>query len=138
MGRSLLRGRSDGRARPGEAQPFTRIVSAVDEVHDDFGNAGNGDRACNSKWRSLYEGLMHMSMNTRSSGSDRLNDIQSNAHGGILGRIKLVNVTKDSESSPLSIRFPEKQAPQDGLEQKAKEFAGKARKFTARLEQFAC
>jgi hypothetical protein len=39
------------------------FVSAVDEVNDHFGNAGKGDRACNSRWRSVYEGVIHISMN---------------------------------------------------------------------------
>src|SRR6266513_3772615 len=47
---------------PAQAVEVTEeFVSAVDEVNNHFGNAGKGDRACNSRWRSLYEGLMRMS-----------------------------------------------------------------------------
>src|SRR5205807_4217040 len=81
---------------PAQAVKVTEeFVSAVDEVNDHFGNAGKGDRACNSRWRSLYEGLMRMSMNTTLSGSGRVDDIQSHPQGEFRGQTKLIKITED-------------------------------------------
>jgi hypothetical protein len=36
--RSLLRGRSDGRAVPREAEPFTPLIGPVDKMNNHFGS----------------------------------------------------------------------------------------------------
>jgi hypothetical protein len=127
-------------------KPFTRFVSAVDEVNDHFGDAGKGDRACNSTWRSLYEGLMRMSMNTTSSGSTRVDDIQghqqalfrsdndiiSHPQAEIRGLTKLVKITEDVRKFAAEQQISIEQASQIGLEQKAKEFTEESSEIYAR------
>ena len=110
---------------PQSVEMTEELVSAVDEVNDHFGNAGKGDRACNSRWRSLYEGLMRMSMNTTSSGSGRVDDIQSHPQGEFRGQTKLIKITDDVRKFAAEQEISEKQALQVVLEQKAKEFAEK-------------
>jgi hypothetical protein len=94
-------------------------------MNDHFGNPGKGDSSCNSRWRSLYEGLMRMSMNTRLSGRGRVDGIQSQPQGEIRGQTKLVNITEDVGKFPAEQKISEEQALEVDLEQKAKEFAEK-------------
>jgi hypothetical protein len=101
------------------------LVSAVDEMNEHFGNAGKGDRACNSMWRSLYEGLMRMSMNTTLSGSGRVDDIKSHPQGEIRGQTKLVNITEDVQKFAADQGISEEAALEVGLKEKAEEFAQK-------------
>jgi hypothetical protein len=108
------------------------FVSAVDEVNDHFGNAGKGDRACNSRWRSLCEGLIRMSMNTISSGSDRINDIQDHLQGEIRGQTKLVKITEDVPKYTVEQGVSEEEALQKGMEEKSREFTQKGNELYAK------
>jgi tRNA(Ser,Leu) C12 N-acetylase TAN1 len=101
-------------------------------VNDHFGNAGKGDRACNTKWRSLYEGLMRMSMNTRLSGSARVDDINSPPQGEIRGLTKLVNITEDVRKYAAEQNISDSEAFAVGLKQKAKEFVQKGAEVYAK------
>jgi putative transcriptional regulator len=84
---------------PAQAVEVTKeFVGAVDEVNDHFGTAGKGDRACKTRWRSLYEDSMRMSMNTTSSGSGRVDDAKSHPQGEIRGLTKLVEITEDGRA----------------------------------------
>jgi hypothetical protein len=64
-----------------------------------------------------------MSMNTRSSGSARVDDIQSHPQGEIRGLRKLVNITEDVRKFAAEQGITEETAIEKGLEQKACEFA---------------
>ena len=68
---------------------------------------------------------MRISMNTALSGSGRVDDIKSHPEGEIRGRTKLVNITEDVRKFAAQQEISEEQAPQVGLEQKAKQFVEK-------------
>ena len=65
---------------------------------------------------------MRMSMNTTSSGRDRIDEIQSHPQGEIRGLTKLVKITEDVRKFAAEQKISEEQALEVGLEQKAKEF----------------
>jgi hypothetical protein len=65
---------------------------------------------------------MRMSMNTTSSGSGRVDDIQSHPQDEFCGRTKLVKITKDVRKFAAEQKIPKEQALEVGLEQKAKNF----------------
>jgi hypothetical protein len=108
------------------------FVSAVDEVNDHFGNAGKGDRACNSRWRSLYEGLMRMSVNTTSTGSGRIDDIKGHTQGEVRGQTKLVKITEDVRKFAAEQSLTKEDAVKRGLEEKAAELAEKGSEVYAK------
>jgi hypothetical protein len=97
---------------------FTR---PSDEVNDHFESAGKRDRACNRRWRSLYEGLMGISMNTTLSGSGRVDDIQSHAQGEIRGRTELIKITEDVRKYAAGQKISEEQALKVGFGPKSQE-----------------
>jgi len=61
-------------------------------------------------------------MNTRLSGSARVDDIKGHPQGGLRGRTKLVNITEDVRKFAAEQKISEEEALQVGLEQKATEF----------------
>ncbi len=75
---------------------------------------------------------MRMSMNTALSGSGRVDDIKSHPQGEIRGLTKLVKITEDVRKYAAEQKISEEQAPQVGLEQKAKEFADKGAEVYAK------
>jgi len=101
-------------------------------MNDHFGNAGKGDRACNSWWRSLCEGLIRMSMNTISSENDRINDIQDHLQGEIRGQTKLVKITEDVRKYAVEQGVSEEEALQKGMEEKSREFTQKGSELYAK------
>jgi uncharacterized protein involved in outer membrane biogenesis len=86
-------------------------------MDDHFGNAGKGDRACNSRWRSLYEGLMRMSMNTRFSGSARIDSTNVLPSGEFRGQTKLIKITEDVQKFAAQQQISEEQALKIGLKE---------------------
>jgi hypothetical protein len=66
-----------------------------------------------------------MSMNTRLSGSARVDDIKSHPEGVIRGLTKLVKITEDVRMFAAEQRISENDALEAGLKEKAKEFAEK-------------
>ena len=62
-------------------------------------------------------------MNTRRSGSARIDDIQSHPQGDLRGRTKIVKITEDVRKYAAEQKLSEADAVQAGMEQKAKEFA---------------
>jgi hypothetical protein len=73
---------------------------------------------------------MRMSMNTTSSGSGRVDDIQSHPQGEIRGLTKLVKITGDVRKFAAEQKITEEKAFQVGLEEKAKEFLDKGAEVT--------
>ena len=67
---------------------------------------------------------MRMSMNTTSTGSGGVDDIQSHPQGGFRGQTKLVKIRRTSYSRRTKVS--EEEALKVGLEQKAKEFKDSA------------
>jgi hypothetical protein len=65
---------------------------------------------------------MRISMNTTSSGSGRIDDIQSHPQGGLRGETKLVKITEDVRKYAAEQSLAEDEALNRGLEQKATEF----------------
>jgi len=63
-----------------------------------------------------------MSMNTRSSGSARVDDIQSHPKGEIRGQTKPVKITEDVRKFAAQQKSSEEKALQAVLEQNAREF----------------
>ena len=63
-----------------------------------------------------------MSMSTMSSGSGRVDDIQSHPQGEIRGWTKLFNVTEDVRKYAAEQQLSNDQALHAGMEQKAREF----------------
>jgi hypothetical protein len=63
-----------------------------------------------------------MSMNTRLSGSARVDDIKSHPQGEIRGLSKLVKITEDVRKYAAEHGLTEEAAIKQGLEQKATEF----------------
>jgi hypothetical protein len=61
-------------------------------------------------------------VNTTSSGSARVDDIQGDPQGEIRGATKLVNITEDVRKFAAEQKVSEEQALQVGMEQKATEF----------------
>jgi hypothetical protein len=71
-------------------------------------------------------------MNTRLSGSARIDDIKSHPQGEIRGLTKLVNITEDVRKFAVEQEISGEQAIQVGLEQKAKEFVKKGSEVYAK------
>jgi hypothetical protein len=71
-------------------------------------------------------------MNTRLSGSARIDDIKSHPQGEIRGLTKLVNITEDVRKFAVEQKISEEQTIQVGLEQKAKEFVKKGSEVYAK------
>jgi hypothetical protein len=64
-------------------------------------------------------------MNTRLSGSARVDDIKSHPQGEIRGLTKLVKITEDVRKFAAQQKISEEEALGVGLEQKAREFVEK-------------
>jgi hypothetical protein len=75
---------------------------------------------------------MRMSMNTRSSGSARVDDIKGHPRGEIRGPTKLVKITEDVRKFAAEQKISEEQALEVCLDQKAKEFAEKGAEVYAK------
>jgi len=65
---------------------------------------------------------MRISMNTTSSGSGRIDDIQSHPQGELRGQTKLVKITEDVRKYAAEQGLAEDEVLNRGLEQKATEF----------------
>ena len=66
---------------------------------------------------------MRMSMNTALSGNGRVDDIQGHPQGEIRGETKLVKITEDVRKYAAEQGITEEAAIEEGLKQKATEFA---------------
>lgn len=66
---------------------------------------------------------MRILMNTTSSGSGRIDDIQSHPQGGLRGLTKLVKITEDLRKYAAEQSLAEEEALESGLKAKAIEFA---------------
>jgi hypothetical protein len=73
-----------------------------------------------------------MSMNTISSGSDRINDIQGHLQGEMRGLTKLVKITEDVRKYAAEQGIAEEEALNRGMEAKSKEFAEKGAEVYAK------
>jgi hypothetical protein len=62
-------------------------------------------------------------MNTASSGSGRVDDIQGHPQGEIRGLTKLVKITEDVRKFAAQQNLSDTEALKAGMEQKAREFA---------------
>jgi hypothetical protein len=67
---------------------------------------------------------MRMSMNTRLSGSARVDSTNVLPSGELRGLTKLIKITEDVRKYAAEQKLSEAEALQAGLEQKSKEFAG--------------
>jgi hypothetical protein len=65
---------------------------------------------------------MRISMNTASSGSGRIDDLQSHPQGGFRGQTKLVKITEDVRKYAAEQNLSDEDALKVGMEQKAREF----------------
>jgi hypothetical protein len=63
-----------------------------------------------------------MSMNTRSSGSARVDDIKGHPQGEIRGQTKLVKITEDVRKYAAEHAIDESAAIERGMKEKAAEF----------------
>jgi hypothetical protein len=75
---------------------------------------------------------MRMSMNTRLSGSARVDDIKSHPQGELRGLTKLVKITEDVRKFAAEQKLSEEEAVRAGKEQKAKEFLEKGSEIYAK------
>ena len=75
---------------------------------------------------------MCVSMNTRLSGSARVDDIKGHPQGEIRGQTKVVKITEDVRKYAAEQEISEEQALQVGLEQKANEFVKKGAEVYAK------
>jgi hypothetical protein len=108
---------------PAQAVEVTEeLVGAVDKVNDHFGNAEKGDRACNSTWRSLYKGLMCMSMNTRFGGSARVDSTSVLPSGEVRGLTRLIKITEDVRKYAAENDLTNAEAVESRLREKSKIF----------------
>jgi hypothetical protein len=64
-------------------------------------------------------------MNTRLSGSARVDDIKGHPQGELRGQTKFVKITEDVRKFAVEQKISEEQAIQVGLEQTVKEFVKK-------------
>jgi hypothetical protein len=65
---------------------------------------------------------MRILMNTASSGSGRVDDIQSHPQGEVRGLTKLVKITEDVRKFAAEQGIAEQIAIEEGLKQKASEY----------------
>lgn len=65
---------------------------------------------------------MRMSMNTRLSGSARVDDIKSHPQGEIRGLTKLVKITEDVRKYAAERGLTDTEAIERGLKEKSREF----------------
>ena len=66
-----------------------------------------------------------MSMNTRLSGSARVDDIKGHLQGEIRGQTKVVNITEDAEKYAAEQKIAETDTLGLGSKEEVKEFADK-------------
>jgi len=66
---------------------------------------------------------MRISMNTTSSGSGRIDDIQSHPQGGLRGQAKLVKITEDLRGYAAEQGLTEEEALAKGTAEKSQQFA---------------
>ena len=74
-----------------------------------------------------------MSMNTISSGSDRINDIQDHLQGEIRGQTKLVKITEDVPKYALEQGVSEEEALQKEWKKNPATSPKRAASFTPKL-----
>ncbi len=67
--------------------------------------------------------MMRMSMNTRLSGSGRVDSTDVLPSGELRGRTKLIKITEDVRKYAAEQQLSEDDALQAGMEQKAQEFS---------------
>jgi hypothetical protein len=65
---------------------------------------------------------MRIFMNTASSGSGRIDDLQSHPQGGFRGQTKLVKITEDVRKYAAEQGIAEEEALAKGMEEKAREY----------------
>ena len=75
---------------------------------------------------------MRMSMNTRLSGSARVDDIKSHPQGEIRGLTKLVKITEDVRKYAAEQGISENEALEKGLKEKSAEFVEKGAEVYAK------
>jgi len=71
-------------------------------------------------------------MNTRSSGSARVDDIKSRSQGEIRGLTKVVNIAEDVRKYAAEHRLSEADAIESGMQEKRKEFLDKGAEIYAK------
>ena len=71
-------------------------------------------------------------MNTRSSGSARVDDIKSHPQGEIRGLTKVVNIAEDVRKYAAEHRLSEADAIESGMQEKRKEFLDKGAEIYAK------
>ena len=71
-------------------------------------------------------------MNTRLSGSARVDDIKGHPPGGLRGRTKLVNISEDVRKYAAEQGIAEEEALKKGMEEKSREFTGKGSELYAK------
>jgi hypothetical protein len=75
---------------------------------------------------------MGMSMNTRLSGSARVDDIKSHPQGEVRGLTKLVKITEDVRKYAAEQGISENEALEKGLKEKSAEFVKKGSEVYAK------
>jgi hypothetical protein len=75
---------------------------------------------------------MRMSMNTRSSGSARVDDIKGHPQGEIRGQTKLVKITEDVRKYAAEHGLTDAEAIESGMQEKRKEFIEKGSEIYAK------
>ena len=88
-----------------------------------------------AKAADVYQkSVTRMSMNTRLSGSARVDDIKGHPQGEIRGLTKLVKITEDVRKYAAEQGVSEQEALQKGMEEKSREFQEKGAVLYARTK----
>jgi len=71
-------------------------------------------------------------MNTASSGSGRIDDLQSHPQGGFRGQTKLVKITEDVRKYAAEQGIADEEALESGMQEKRKGFVEKGAEVYAK------
>jgi hypothetical protein len=93
-------------------------------AEDDAVQRGMGRESCGVRqnWRGLSKSVMRMSMNTRLSGSARVDSTHVLPQGGVRGQTNSVKITEDVRRYAAQEKIDEASVIDHGLQAKAREF----------------